>query len=159
MEKSKTKKKIAVRILAVAVSCLLLLTLSGLCFSGLIRFSKLSATLDGARIEDGIIKIHAETKNTGTSIFYRGSSTKIGAEVEISCVQNGVTHMLKAEGIPVTMDIVRVTIARDEIIVNTWNFEMRDAPEGLYDIRLSYWGATKVYKGAVKLEQGKISLI
>lgn len=117
---------------------------------------ELSATVDDSLTAEGIIAIFVETKNLGKSFSYKGSSTKIGADVEVFSVIDEHKYFLPSQPIAVNDDIGKVTIKKNEVIKNTLVFDNTGkygivCPAGVYSIRLSYKGIEKIYENAITL--------
>lgn len=94
--------------------------------------------------------------NVGGTYRYRGSSTVIGAELELYCETENGLFRLYFEPHAFSDDIANVTIRRGETITGVWYFEARGKDDiapvlGEYTLKLTYLDSSLIKENFLKI--------
>ena len=86
--------------------------------------------------------ITVTTENTsGADYLYRGSSTIVGAMIELSAEADGRTVTYQPSAVPITNDDRETVIKNGERIVYTWHFgEYESLLPATYDLHFEFEG-------------------
>ena len=146
-------KKMA-KVWATGLMSLLFVTMFAAC--NLFSFAQfaLSAQYPKTVLSGSSFTVTVETTNKGKTYSYTGSSTKIGAAVEIYLEQDGERYDLVCVTPEQADDEVEVTIEPEEVITQDWQCRAvladgTKAPAGKYTMKLSFAGASTIFKNLI----------